>query len=455
MTSRTLVAVLAGVLLALVTLVAWSCRMSSPARRATIEHSLTTETDRAINVAPADRAAVRDEPLIRVRVAANTHEAELSSRAYWVIATQGARTGEVIQGPARVIASNRGIKVIDVRGRVHGFSPGDAVHAAIHTSAGPRDEVVLDGVAYPGRLLLVPAPDGDSDAFDVVNVVEIESYLPGVLSRELYSHWHESAFCVQAVAARSFALQRREQARRSGRHFDVESTTRDQAYIGSTSLDVAHRAVDATRGVVLIDAERLAPAYYSSTCGGRPALAEEVWPSGEPRIIATGLTPPAAGKPWRDTLCETAPLYRWETLRDSKDLTQRIEAWARAQGRGDLANLGAIESVVVSEFGASGRPITYEIRGRNGLTAEITGEQLRIAANFETDALGPVDRRTRFHSNDLEIEIGRLVTRVRGRGHGHGVGLCQFCAQGMALRGDSWRQMLAEFYPGVEVRRVY
>ena len=43
----------------------------------------------------------------------------------------------------------------------------------------------------------------------------------------------------------------------------------------------------------------------------------------------------------------------------------------------------------------------------------------------------------------------------RGRGNGHGVGLCQWGARARAVRGESYRQILAHYYPGSEVRRMY
>src|SRR5439155_21868772 len=43
----------------------------------------------------------------------------------------------------------------------------------------------------------------------------------------------------------------------------------------------------------------------------------------------------------------------------------------------------------------------------------------------------------------------------RGRGNGHGVGLCQWGARARARRGESYRQILAHYYPGSEVRRMY
>lgn len=452
---RAVLALAAGALLAVTVLVAWSCRVSSPLGSRPLIDPLPSERS-VVDTSEAARATVRDEPLVRVRIAAGVEQAELSSRAYWVVAPAGAREGEAIPGPARIVASNGGVKLFDARGRLHGFAPGETVVASVYTTAGPAGSGEVNGAAYPGRFMIVPEPDGDPSRFDIVNLVGIESYLPGVLSRELYAHWHLSAFSVQAVAARTFALDRREQSRRSGRHFDLESTTRDQAYGGLSSLPVAIEAVRATRGIVLIERDGIAPAYYSSTCGGRPALAEEIWPSNAPRDVhvalgSAGATPDAQ----RDTLCNAAPLYTWEVLRDTDELAARIRAWGVDAGQNQFASLGGLDSVEPIAWSATKRPIRYALLWQGGVRTELTGEQLRVAANYPGDRLPPVGNAARVHSNDLEVEVGRLVTRISGRGHGHGVGMCQFCAQSMALRGDHWRQMLAAFYPDADLRRVY
>jgi len=53
----------------------------------------------------------------------------------------------------------------------------------------------------------------------------------------------------------------------------------------------------------------------------------------------------------------------------------------------------------------------------------------------------------------VEVEKGAAV--FRGRGSGHGVGLCQWGARGRALRGSDYRKILAHYYPGAQIRRMY
>jgi stage II sporulation protein D len=49
------------------------------------------------------------------------------------------------------------------------------------------------------------------------------------------------------------------------------------------------------------------------------------------------------------------------------------------------------------------------------------------------------------------IEIGATKCRIEGRGHGHGVGLCQWGARGLALRGWSCERILQHYYPGATI----
>ena len=63
--------------------------------------------------------------------------------------------------------------------------------------------VELDGRPYRGELHLLPT---GGDRLSVVNVVDVESYLAGVLGKEIYGHWELETYRAQAIAARSFAL---------------------------------------------------------------------------------------------------------------------------------------------------------------------------------------------------------------------------------------------------------
>ncbi|HED53726.1 MAG TPA: SpoIID/LytB domain-containing protein [Phycisphaerales bacterium] len=448
---RVLIFWAAGVLLGLTLLVAWSCKTT---RTGSIPYQ---RVGSPVEISNAEGSPVRPEPMIRVRIRRQTTEVKLSGRGPWLVAVAGARTGELMSGPVRIQASNGSIRLTDARGRVRGFAEGVEVYAGpvIHAGDAPGKELVAVGrTRYPGTLRLHPRPEVDPNTFDVVNVVEIERYVPGVISKELYPHWDRATFEAQAVAARTFALIRRESARRSGRWYDVDDSQQSQVYGGITGQRIALRAAADTRGVVLARDGRLTEAYYSSTCGGEPALPEEVWPAEGVVTQARLTTTKTEPAPRREVLCQTAPLFRWEVARRVGTLSKRFAAWGRARNH-KLARLGRLHSIKPIAKAHSGRKLSFEVTDTQGRTARLTAEQLRAACNFPTPGLPSISHMARLHSGDVTVDVGRRVVRFSGHGSGHGVGLCQYCAQAMAQRGDDWRSILEAFYPKTQLMRIY
>src|SRR5204862_447588 len=131
-----------------------------------------------------------------------------------------------------------------------------------------------------------------------------------------------TAFQVQAVCARTYALHERARAARLGRDFDLEASTYDQAYNGGAPLPVALQAVADTRGVVITWQGHILRAYYSSTCGGRTASAKDIWPTGPGYEF--NLDAPIQAQ-HRESACEASPRYRWDAVRDRAELSQRMK----------------------------------------------------------------------------------------------------------------------------------
>ena len=148
------------------------------------------------------------------------------------------------------------------------------------------------GRRYPGDISCVIDSD-DPVRFSIINVVEMSSYIPGVLAGELYEGWHDSAFEAQAVAARSYALSEIHQ--RVKHAWDVTDTPASQAYHG-VAYSQAVRCADATRGQILTWEDSLVPGYFSSCCGGAAATAGA--PPGCRPHRAGALADPAAARGW-------------------------------------------------------------------------------------------------------------------------------------------------------------
>jgi stage II sporulation protein D len=315
-------------------------------------------------------------------------------------------------------------------------------------SSGPLN---VDGAEYPGFVTLHSRARTHPGTFDIVAQLPMEPYVAGVIARELYGSWDADTFRAQAVAARSYGLHERSRARADGRHFDVESTTRDQVFGGSAQIDVAVRAAADTRGYVLLSGPNLLRAYYSSTCGGRAADANRTWPSG--RGFEFNNAPPIQAS-IRPCDCSNSALHRWTRERSRAELSARLDAWARDDNPA-AAGLGRIDRVTVHERNRAGRPGRYEITDTRGRSVVIRAEALRLALNHRAEGFPRISRTTRVPSGDVEVtRVGETFT-IRGRGFGHGVGMCQFGAQQRAAQGDPWRSILAHYYPGAEAEKLY
>lgn len=315
----------------------------------------------------------------------------------------------------------------------------------------PTPALTLNGARYPGTLRLTARTDVSQRAFDIIESVQMEEYLKGVVSAELPAQWPVGAFRAQAVAARSYAVHERARSRAAGKPFDVEATVADQAYKGASELPQAVQAVRETRGVILTWMGGPLRAYYSSTSGGRSASARDTWPIGPGYEYNLAGPLQATAREHAD---EASPLHRWTVVRSRAELTQRFRQWGRANGHA-LRNITALDSIKVSTVNEVGRPTRYLVLQPGGQSYTMTAEALRQACNTEVQGLPAVTRASRVSSGDLEATVAGDAVTIKGRGFGHGVGMCQYSAKAMADRGDPWQKILANFYPGAELKKAY
>lgn len=434
---------------------------------------------------------ITSEPEIRVRIGAGVERTSITIGVggpvrvgAWGGAAGGAMT---LRAPAE-IRREMGSWVVATGGReVLRIPEGGGV--AIEAEA-PRAAaaVTVNGVTYPGRVRLVARSDISTRAMDIIEHVPLETYLPGVVAKEMFAGWPLAAYEVQAVCARTYAIheQIRGAASRSsgsGSHYDVEASERDQAYLGTTSNLRAIEAVRNTRGVVLADGTQILRAYYSSTCGGRTASAADTWPAG-PGFEFNRAVPLQART--REHACQDAPLYRWSLTRDKAELVSRLRTYGE-NGQLLVRKIRDIAAVEVMGVNADGRPRAFKVIEPGGAWYQLSGEQFRLACNQSVragrsadDATGPlmgssagipaavpdVDRKQRVASSDVEVNVPRVpggrgaalwgpTVVINGRGFGHGVGMCQYCAKGFAQRGENWRTIVQRFYPGARLVNAY
>ena len=335
--------------------------------------------------------------------------------------------------------------------------------------ADPADLVVHGEDRYRGEFLLIPTPDR-STGLTLVNAVELEAYLRGVVPWEIGRHQRDAlaALEAQAVAARTYTVSHLG-ARRS-RGFDVFADVMDQVYRGARDEDpLCNEAIEHTAGQVLRQGDQEIEAYYSACCGGTTSQVEEVWArDARPYLISQPDGPPG-GEPW----CAGSRYYHWRetwTRAELESILQRTlpeyldyatsngrAVWAGVPftpraGGSDPRRPGALRDLQILRRTTSGRVAELAVLTDAG-TYHVRGDRVRWA--LAPASGNPAILRSALF--DLELErVGDSLrgVAVRGRGYGHGIGLCQTGALEMARRGRTAAEILAHYYPGARLVTV-
>ncbi|MBB6443285.1 SpoIID/LytB domain-containing protein [Phycisphaera mikurensis] len=391
---------------------------------------------------------VHAEPRIRVRVRAGVDRVTLGEAGARVALRGGGPTGpgSLLPGPV-VLRAGAGFFVSEDATGARLRWPVARLSAAAGSAGAP---LALDGEPHPGSLTL--ALRSGEPRMDAIELVGLESYLPGVLDRELYASWSPEAFRAQAIAARSYAIWEVELTRRAAGGdpgFDLENTTASQAYGGVAKNPKAADGVAATRGVVLAYGGRVLPAFYCSAVGGPGADAAQTFPGRAPDLA------PLRGSDHggRDA---ASPRFGWGPVtRDRRELARRIAAWGAAN-QNPVAGLRVLEAIEPAATNFVGRLAAYRLRDASGAAFLLRADELRHAANAAAPGLPAAAGDDRLFSGDFAVRRGgEAFTFSRGRGFGHGVGLSQWGAQGMAARGFAHPAILAAYYPGATLARAY
>ena len=301
--------------------------------------------------------------------------------------------------------------------RVDGRAVDDSAAVVFHPGSGA---LRLDGRTLPGRVEVW----ADARGLVLVNALDLEEYVAAVVASEVPAGWPDAALQAQAVAARTFAVaQKIAQGPAARAH--LGASVLDQVYAGAVHpASSALRAARATAGEVLTFGSAPIAAYFSASCGGTSETAEDAFnvPPGSTPYLVSQRDDADEGRTW--------------TVR--KPLPE-LSAALRRSGR----VLAQVTSLSVGARTASGRARTLRI--------ETTAGERTLAAVELRQILGY----TALPSLSFDVSVERGSAVFRGRGNGHGVGLCQWGARARALRGESYRAILAHYYPGADIRRMY
>ena len=257
----------------------------------------------------------------------------------------------------------------------------------------------------------------------VVNNVDLEDYLYGVLYHEVSHRWPKEALKAQAIAARTFALyQKRQNALQP---YDLRSDIYSQVYGGSTSEKWSTtRAVNLTNGKILVYNGDIFSSYYHATCAGHTEDATNLW---------TIDLPPLKGVECDS--CKYSPHYKWVKDIPLWQITNKLKENGYKTGR--------IASIIILSKNSSGRIEKIEIKDEAGVSLILTAKDFR-------QMIGP----NAVRSTKFDISIKGSQAYLQGYGWGHGAGMCQWGAFGMARKGKKAEEILKHYYPGAEITTI-
>ncbi len=287
----------------------------------------------------------------------------------------------------------------------------------------PDEALRVNGRRYRGFLQL---HRGKGGILEIVEHVNLEQYLYGVLPKEVGAAWPTEALKVQAVISRTYVLANR--TTDTQQLYDVSNDVMSQVYGGMDSeLVDASKAVENTRGQILLNLDgKPLEAFFHAACGGHTDLPEAVWPSRVSNASFSSVP---------DTFCSDYPRHQWSTEVSLSVLLKRL----RRAG----IHLRDLKSVAIGNKMDSGRAETIVVKTSRG-TVHVQGNRFRLAA-------GPEVVRSLMLTS---VESGRKTVRFEGRGWGHGVGVCQWGARGRALAGQKYDEILRSYFPKAKLTSV-
>lgn len=278
--------------------------------------------------------------------------------------------------------------------------------------------IQMNGKSYRGGIEIRKKQNG---MLLVVNELDIEDYLKGVVAAEVPHDWNPETLKAQAIASRTYALYQKKTA--GSRAYHILATVDSQVYSGrSAEHGATAAALRETEGIVVTYRGDLIPAYYHASCGGHTESAFDLWGIDAPYLQGVD--------------CECQEISRYG-LWEKRIKTNLVSSALNKLGH----RVTGISHISIDGTTPAGRVRQVAIRHAGGV-ASVPAEKFRSAVGY---ALVP--------SIFFETEMSGDEIVLSGRGLGHGVGLCQWGAEEMAQRGLDHRAILQHYYPGTRLHK--
>lgn len=321
----------------------------------------------------------------------------------------------------------------------------------------------------------------------IVNVVFMNNYLYGVISREMSPSWHQEALKAQAVCARNYAANNLNKHADEG--FDLCCNVHCQAYSGTRfETENSYAPVEETSNQVITYNGKLAELYYSASAGPRTEDVKNVWGNSVPYLVSVENN-------YEDTANIPNGIWTGSVTADEATTIMRNKGY----------NVGEVQSIKATEYSENGRVIKLEVKGTNGTKVfereacrtifnTVTKSQMfTVSGNGEAGESVPsvnttngkdvsikkvneivmltaagratLEAKQLFVTNGIYQKTYDITTNnggekntafvFEGKGWGHGVGMSQYGAKGMAEAGYKYVDILLHYFPGTNLENVY
>lgn len=324
---------------------------------------------------------------------------------------------------------------------------------------------------YRGELEIIPCVK--SGQFHIVNKLEVEEYLKGVVPNEMPVRFGLEALKAQSVAARNYVLSPRVKL---NPNYDVVDSVASQVYFGAnTEKDLSNQAVKETEGIVALYGWDMILAQYSSTAGGWSESFENVFSDVKTKAFPSEAKPYLIAKPDYDefddlnseekvaefykskpkSFDEKSPYFRWEREWSGQDIQDAVQSNIAAQSTTGFVtpkvekgeSIGIIQALNVKKRGLSGKIMELEIQtdGQNYIV-----QKELIIRRLLTNKGKALPSANVVFEHEYNDEGQLIYVKAYGGGFGHGVGLSQYGAgyMGTELK-MSYDKILKHYYSNI------
>ena len=248
---------------------------------------------------------------------------------------------------------------------------------------------------------------------DIINNVQLDDYLRGVLPKEMSPEFPMESLKAQALCSRSFAINNFNKYIKKG--YNLDDTTNSQVYYGKDVEEKStDKAVETTLGEVIKYDGKIAETIFCASSGGYTVSSSDAWGGNAvPYLISK--EDPYSTHPWEYTLKDS----------DLKKL-----------------NLSDVFGVNLDSMNTSNRV--------NNISFSTSKGDITMKAKDFRQKIG----NTRIKSTLFDIACDNNKIVVKGKGYGHGVGMSQYGAVEMAKKGNTYNDIIGFYFPGTNIEKI-